>query len=209
VSGAVNQNRLYQGYDRIAQELGFDYAVYPFNMVTPLDSGYQQRLLKVAFAADAKFSVPLKYNKPVWLCYAEGDFLEQNSFLVGFYGTYYIADKQPFLPMQAIRCNRTVTISRGLYRTTGPAGTDLTPFASGLPIFMQFAREDIQKPATTVGGQQLGEAITHWTTFIPGPKGMLQQDDVVTDEADGINYIIDAPDYTNAGYVVHMRLMTI
>jgi hypothetical protein len=54
----------------------------------------------------------------------------------------------------------------------------------------------------------MGQAITHWTTFIPLPEGTLKQDDVVQDE-NGIRYIVDAPDFTSIGYVAHLRLITI
>ena len=207
-TGAENQDKLYAGHARIAAQLGASYEVYGFSMMQPLDPGNLQLTLPVAVSADTGFNAPLKYNKAAWICYADGNQLGQFNFLVGPYGTFYIADKQPFMPMQAVRCNRMVSIGRGEYSESGPITETVVNFAEGLPIFTQFAREDIQKVATQFG-QQLGRAITHWTAFIPGENGMLKQDDIVIDEADGIRYMVDAPDYTNMGYVCHLRLATV
>jgi hypothetical protein len=207
-SGEQTQLRLYAGHAKIAAILGVDYEVYPFTFDDPTASGKSTGRIKFAVAADPNFSAPLKYNKAVWIAYADGNLLNVNDILVGPYGTFYIGDKQPMQPMQAVRANRLVNIGRGEYSTSGPIVQSVVNYTTGLPIFMQFTREDIQKAATTVATTQLGRAITHWDAFIPATKDSIKQDDVVTDEA-GLNYVIDAPNFTNLGYVCHMRLASV
>lgn len=208
-TGVENQQKLYAGYAKISAQLGAPYAIYGFDQLSPLDPDKLQLTLNVAFAADPNFSAPLKYNKAIWICYADGNQLAPFNFAVGPYGTFYIADRQPFQPLQAVRTNKVVHIGRGSYSTEGAITESVINYAENLPVFMQFVREDIQKPPSTFGAQ-IGRAVTHWTAFIPGYEGMLKQDDIITDTAvDGIQYIVDAPDYTNAGYVVHLRLLTV
>lgn len=203
-----NQDRLYAGYARIANRLGGLYTRFQFDLLDPTEEAKADGQVQASFASDPSFIAPLKYNKAVWLCYADGAQLQPNNILVGPYGTFYIADKQPFAPMQAIRCNCKIAIGRVSYSTVGPITGTVTNFALNLPAFFQFTREDIQKPTSSFGAQ-LGRAITHWDAFIPAAQGTLKQDDIVVDQETGINYILDAPNYTNAGYVVRLRLATV
>ncbi len=207
-TGAENQAKLNAGYRRIAAQLGVEYAVYGFQNFNPMAEENFQFFINAAFTADPNFSAPLKHNKAVWICYTDADQIDRTHILVGPYGTFYIGDRQPFQPMQAVRCNRVVNLGRVEYSTGGQLTATVINYAEQLPIFMQFAREDIQKAAGAQNAQQLGRAITHWTVFIPGHDGMIKQDDVMFDQ-DGIKYVIDAPDFTNMGYVCHVRLATI
>jgi hypothetical protein len=199
--------KLRAGHIKIADKLGALYTMHPFRLDNPMDSSYAGDQLLVAFAADVAFSAPLKHNKAVWICYADQEQVEPLVFLDGPYGVFYIADKQPYQPMQAVRTNKRLNFGRGEYIQGGGEITQgVVNYATNIPCFMQFAREDIQRPNTSLG-QTMGRAVTHWTTFIPMEQGTLLQDDIATDEL-GIQYTVDAPDYTNMGYVCHLRLAT-
>lgn len=206
-TGEQNQQRLYAGYQRIAEQLGTDHVIHPFRMMSPIHANNVGAAIKASFAADPGYKAPLKYNRAVWIGYLDGDLINRFDFLTGAYGTYYIADKQPMQPMQAVRTNHVITLARGTYSTEGDITESVVNYAELLPVFMQFAREDIQRPNTQFG-QQIGRATTHWTAFIPAPEGSIKQDDIAIDEA-GIKYVVDAPDFTNAGYAVRLRLATV
>ncbi len=207
MSAQENKLALWAGYAAIAEELGAQYAVYDFKLLYPFEE-LKVADVQMAITSDPNFSAPLKYNKAVWICYADGALLSQFQLLVGPYGTFYVGDMQPFQPMQVVRCNKSVSIGRVEYSTSGPVADTVVNFVEALPIFMQFTREDIQRPPGTMGAQAMGRAITHWDAFIPGPQGMVKQDDVVVDE-DGIKYILDSPNFTNMGYVCALRLATV
>ena len=204
---AVNQRRIYDGFAKIASQLGGDYEVYDFTLFYPVQPGISQRTIPASFTADTNFAAPLKYNKAPWIGYMDGDLVSQFSILVGPYGTFYIGDKQPMVPLQAVRCNKTISIGRVVYSTEGPIEEIVVNYAESIPAFFQFARSEVQRPVG-LAAQTLGRAITHWTAFIPAPQGTLKQDDVITDE-DGIKYMLDSPDFTNMGYVCHVRLASI
>jgi hypothetical protein len=206
-TGAENQRKLYDGYVRIAQQLGAVYEVFPFITSYPINIGYADVSLPVSIAADNSFTTPLKFNKPAWLAFMDGDLVQQFNFLVGPYGTFYIGDKQPFAPLQVVKCNKLISLGRVVYSTSGPVAETVVNYAEGIPAFFQFKRAEIQRQAG-LAAQTLGRAITHWDAFIPGPQGFLQQDDVITEE-DGTTYIIDAPNFTNMGYVCHVRLSSL
>lgn len=208
MNGTQNQARLWAGYARIAAQLGFENAVYPFALDTPLAEGKSELSLDCAFSADVDFVAPQKYDKPAYYLWADGSQLSLFSFMVGPQGTYYLGDKQPMLPMQAVRCNASVTLGRGGYSETGEITETFTPYATSLPALLQFKREDIQRQAVGFG-QQIGRAITHWNAFIPAHQGSILQDDILIDEATSVRYVIDAPDFTHMGYVCHIRLATI
>jgi hypothetical protein len=203
MTGARLQALQYAGYAKLAAKVGFMYDVYRFDdPIAVTDDIYKIARIPVAFAAEKKFAIPNKYQTPTWYCYADGRVLQPRDILIGPAGTFYIGDMQPNLPIQAVETNHVIAIGRGSY---DGGDQSIEFYATGIPCFMQFKREDIKQSqyATT-----MGQAITHWTTFIPLPEGMLKQDDVVQDE-NGIRYIVDAPDFTSIGYVAHLRLITI
>jgi hypothetical protein len=206
VNGERTQGLIYAGYAKLAAKIGFDYDVFRYvDPIAPMDDIYKINRMPVAFAAEKKFAIPNKYQTPTWYCYADGRLLQPRDILVGKAGTFYIGDMQPLLPIQAIQTNHVVSVGRGTYTTSGSVEQSVEFFATRLPIFMQFKREDIKQSQYA---NTIGQAITHWTAFIPLPEGMLKQDDVVEDE-EGIRYVVDAPDFTSIGYAAHLRLITI
>jgi hypothetical protein len=203
MTGARLQALQYAGYAKLAAKVGFMYDVYRFDEpIAVTDDINKIERIPVALAAEKKFAIPNKYQTPTWYCYADGRLLQPRDILIGPAGTFYIGDMQPNLPIQAVETNHVIAIGRGSY---DGGDQSIEFYATGIPCFMQFKREDIKQSqyATT-----MGQAITHWTTFIPLPEGTLKQDDVVQDE-NGIRYIVDAPDFTSIGYVAHLRLITI
>jgi hypothetical protein len=199
MDGVRLQDRLYSGYAKTAVRIGLIYDQYRSAMpISPLDPGYKLRSLPVAFSADLKFSVANKYHNPVWYCWADGRELQQFDFLVGPMGTFFIGDMQSNLPIQAVQTNHVVSLGRVSYSTLG---SPVLNYAQRLPVFFQFKREEI-KPSAFANA--IGEAITRWLVFIPLPEGTIKQDDIVVDE-EGINYVMDAPDFTSIGYVASMR----
>lgn len=200
MDGTVLQPLLYSGYAKIAQRLGFSYDQYrSATHLSPIDPGNKIRSLPVAFSSDLKFAVSNKYHQPVWYCWADGRQLNQFDFLVGPMGTFFVGDKQSNLPIQAVQTNHVVSMGRVDYSV--PSASTVVNYAEGLPVFMQYKREEIKASAFA---NVIGEAITRWLTFIPLPEGTVKQDDIIFDE-EGTRYIMDAPDYTGIGYVASMR----
>lgn len=206
MDAAKLQERLYKGYGQMAKRVGQLYDVYrsPDGM-DPLASGNLIASLHMAIATRTRpFEVPAQFKDAVWMVFIDGRELQPRDFLAGPYGTWYIADMQPELPIQAVRCNHTVSIGRPEFAVDdGALEQSLIPIASALPVFTQLKRVDIKQPA--FGSSTAGQAITHWTAFIPMAQGAIKQHDLVTDD-EGVKYELDAPDFTNMGYVTSIRL---
>ncbi len=206
MNGDRLQSHIYRGNAKGAAHIGDPYQVYRYvDPIAPMDDVYKIAVIPATFSAEQRFVKPNKYQIPTWFCFADGRLLQPRDILVGIMGTFYIGDMQRQLPIQAIQTNHVVSVGRGTYTTTGSVEQVVEFFATRLPIFMQFRREDIKQSQYA---NTIGQAITHWTAFIPLPEGMLKQDDVVEDE-EGIRYVVDAPDFTSIGYAAHLRLITI
>lgn len=207
MNGTQLQDRLYAGYGKTADKIGFPYSHYRSD--TPFDPIFDGNLLdpiNMALSTRTRpFEVPQQYKDAVFLMWADGRQLQQFDFLVGSSGTYYIADMQPNLPIQAVRCNHTIKVERPGYTTVGDIVQDVELIASNIPCFTQCKRIDIKTPQ--FAANTAGQAITHWDAFIPLPNFTLKQHDIVTDES-GVQYELDSPDFTNMGYVCSIRLAT-
>jgi hypothetical protein len=209
MDGTRLQALIYRGYAKEAAHIGIDYEIFRGPPMTPMQSAYSQGSLPCAFLADAKASVSMKYQTPTWILRADGSQLDVLDILVGPFGTFYVASMQPSLPLEAVRCNTTVSIGRVSYQQDPVSGVLMpvvTNYAEGLPMFKQYRREEIRKDPTT--GQEIGNATTVWRAFIPLANESLLQGDVIIDE-NNINYTVDAPDFTSAGYAANIRLASL
>jgi len=209
VDGARLQALIYRGYAKEAARIGIDYEIFRGPPMSPIQPAYSQGSLPCAFIADAKASVFQKYQTPTWILRADGSQLQVLDILVGPFGTFYVASMQPNLPIEAVRCNSTVSIGRVSYEED-PVTLVLVPvvtnYAEDLPMFKQYRREEIRKDPTT--GQEIGNAATVWRAFIPLVNETMLQGDVITDE-NAIKYTVDAPDFTSAGYAANIRLASL
>jgi hypothetical protein len=202
MDGATLQERIYAGYARDAQHTGLLYSVYrPDTPILPTDLSYLVGTAYCRFAAEKRFEVPHKYKEPTYYLYADGRELEKGDFLVSDDATYFIADKQALLPMQAVRCNDVVSIGRLRY-------VDITqvedPIATAYPIFRQLKKLD-QKPVSSTYGASTGATpIAEWFVYVPIDWTLLKQGDIVTDQT-GRRYAIGSIDPTEIGAVLVMR----
>ena len=202
MDGNALQAKLYKGYSKASAHVGVPYSYYrSATHLLPTAATNRLGSLPVAFSPDRHFEMPNKYHNPVLLCYADGRKLKQFDFLVGPMGTFFIGDMQLNLPIQSVETNRTVTLSRAGYSVSGPLSGTPTAYATGLPVFIQYKREEI-KPLPYVNSA--GEGVPRCLAFIPLPNGILRQDDEMVDE-EGTRYFMDACDYTSIGYVASVR----
>lgn len=200
MDGATVQDRIYAGYAKAAEHTGRIYSQYrAASPISPLEAGNLLGEIACLFAAEKRFEVPNKFKIPTRYLYADGRELQQRDLLVGPYGTFFVADMQPNLPLQAIRCNDVVSIDRPVYQ-----GTTLVPepVAIGLPIFSQLKKVDIKRPE--FGANTAGTAIAEYFGFLPVEVGTVQQHDIITDQT-GRLFEIDTIDNTEIGVVVTFR----
>ena len=200
MNGATVQARIWAGYAKAAEKAGRTYSVYRAAIpVSPIEAGNKIAELPCLFAAEKRFEVPNKYKIPTRYLFADGAQLQQRDILVGPYGTFYVGDMQPNLPLQAVWCNDVISIDRPVYQ-----GTTLVPeqVAFGLPIFKQLKKVDVKRPE--FGANTSGTAIAEFFGFLPVEPGTVRQHDVITDQSGAI-FELDTIDNTEIGVVVTFR----
>ena len=202
MDGETLQARVYAGYAKTAAHTGRPYAQYRAESpISPIEAGNLLGTINCLFAAEKKFEVPQKYKIPTRYLYADGRELQQRDILVGPYGTFYVGDMQPNLPMQAVWCNEVIGITRPVYQ-----GTEVVPeqIALSLPCFRQLKKVD-QKPVGGIGGASNSSTpIGEWFVYAPILASLIQQSDVITDK-NGRIYTLDTIDPTEIGAVLTMR----
>jgi hypothetical protein len=202
MDGVTLQARIYAGMGKDAQHTGRLHNIYrPASPLLPLDYGNRVGEIYCRFAAEKRFEVPHKYKEPTYFLYADGRELEKGDFLVSDTETFFIADKQPLLPMQAVRCNDLLTIDRPSY-----VGTTVVtnPVATDYPAFRQLKKLDQKPVSSTFGASTSATPIGEWFVYLPIDWTLIKQGDIVTDLT-ARTYTIGSIDPTEIGAVVVMR----
>ena len=202
MDGETLQSRIYAGYRKAADHVGREYSIYrAASPINPIEAGNLVGAVNCFFAADQKFTSVHKYKIPERYMWADGRELQQLDILVGPYGTFFVGDMQPNLPMQVVRCNEVLTIERPVYQ-----GTAVVPetIAIGLPVFRQLKKVD-QKPASGIGGATTAATpVGEWFVYMPVTPDTVQQGDNVLDQI-GRRFTLDTIDATEIGTVITMR----
>lgn len=206
MNGTLVQERIYAGYGKTAEKVGKLYDHFRSESpLGPLDISNQLASIYATFSTLTRpFVANAKWSDETWLVYADGRLLQQHDFLVGPYGTYFIGDMQPNLPITAVRCTHVaVTITR----PSPTIGVVPEVIAAGLPFALKLKSVNVKTPpfgtSTTAG-----VGISNWLAFIPMAETTLKRNDVITD-AEGVEYEVDAPAWTPMGYVAQVRLANV
>ncbi len=206
MNGATLQARIYAGMARAAEHTGEAYSLYRADSpISPIEAGNLLGEVNCLFAAEKKFEVPQKYKVPTRYLYADGRELQQRDILVGPYGTFFVGDMQPLLPMQAIGCNDSIQINRPIYQVGAQIEVvdgDLIAFAC--PCFRQLKKLD-QKPVNSAyGASTAATPIGEWFVYAPIDWTLLKQNDICTDQT-GRRYTLSSIDPTEIGAVLVIR----
>ena len=202
MNGTLVQARIYAGYAKAAARVGQPYALYRASSpISPIEPGNLIGTFDCLFAAEKSFQVPSKFKIPHRYLYADGVRLQQRDILLGPYGTFLVGDMQPNLPMQAIRCNDSISIERPEYQGTAIVPV---PVAFAMPCFRQLKKLD-QKPVNAAyGASTAATPIGEWFLFAPIEWTVVRQNDIVTDQT-GRKYTVSTIDPTEIGTVMVIR----
>lgn len=205
MNGNRVQARIYAGYGKTADKVGFAYAHFRSAMpINPLGSANLLDPINVAFSTLTRpFMAYAKWSDETWIAHADGRRLQPRDFLVGPGGTYYVGDMQPLLPIQAVRCTHTAArIERPIY-VTGSLQQGSELIASGLPFGLKLKSVNVKIPIGAANTAGVG--ISNWLAFVPMAETTLKRNDLITD-TEGVQYEVDAPAWTPMGYVAQVRL---
>lgn len=122
MDGIRAQSKAYKGYAIAARKLGVPCAHYrPTGAADPLAEA--NRLADLPAALDRHqgrfgFAAANAHGKPLWEGLLDGGAVEVGDYIVGPAGTFFVAAKQPLLPLLLVECNAVVSVMR----PAGPQG---------------------------------------------------------------------------------------
>lgn len=211
MDGTKLQGKVYYGYAQSAKRIGLPFNQYRPAVATtsPIAPTYLLQSILASFnAQDMKYSKPNTYGKPVWYCLVDGRQTAVGDYLVGAPGTFFIASMQPLLPIQAVECNRTVTVFRPQQQPTVGAGSyggntaqNQTVIAKGFPASILINAKADKGSVNLPGDTRQA----WWNLLLPPIPGdvIIQDADIVEDDI-GNRYVVSAAELTDMGWRITM-----
>jgi len=197
MDGRTLQDRIYNGYGKAASAIGMDCDLFrPCNAFDPLAAENRIMRMPVAFLpVGGRIRRPVLQTDPYWegvfdAAYAEpGDILRRRA----DDAVFFIAAKQPLLPVLCVRALRTIAIARP--STANSAGLNLyggtvtaldTTIATGWPASLEITAGS----GTATAGMQSELTPAAWNVQLPGSLRLdLQVSDIITDDQGRIGVI--------------------
>lgn len=208
-TGDLINEKIRAGYAKAAQKLGQDFSLYrSATPINPIQSDYLVGIVKAVMTVSWNWMKPNKYGNAVWNAVIDGQLSSGNlSAQVGDYivgdQTFFIASKQYQMPMQAVECNRTISIERPSQHTgAGYQGyTASTPASSEIvmtrmPVSCLKAGDNENAPTRlpTDTKQPM------WIILMPNLGGvMIRSDDTIIDDKNQ-QYVVMTPELTDLGW---------
>lgn len=210
MDGTKLQGKVYYGYAKSAKRIGLPFSQYrPATAMNPVSGPMLVGTILASFnAQDMKYSKPNTYGKAVWYCLADGRLMAVGDYFVGAPGTFFIASMQPLLPIQAVECNRVVTV----YRPQQQAGVGAVGYGGNTQInqtaiITAFPASILINSKADKGPVNLpGDTRSAWWNLLlpPIPSTVVIEDaDIVIDDL-GNRYTVSAAELTDMGWRITM-----
>jgi hypothetical protein len=208
MDGTTLQNLISKGCGVAARRLGSPFAVYrPRGPAWPLASRNRVITLYAAFnAQDENFGRVAGYDAPVWwgvfdsLYTRPGDYLSGTD-PTGRNAVFFVAAQRPLLPVQCIKTNCIVGLSRPPAPVSGGYGGVVAetalPVIGAWPasLLCQTARVSGRLPETRYGS---------WSLLLPSLPVDVLVGDVVTDDL-GRNFLTASAEQSDLGWRLVVR----
>lgn len=187
---ALIQQAIWYGYRASASVLGKPHSIYrPTSAVQPISPETLVTVLPAIFTPSDRygFKEGAGYAKALWSVLVDGNQTRPGDILVGE-TTWYIASMEPDLPIMAVRCSSTVTVTRptsttgiGLRAPSGDVVTQETTLMAGWPASILQGTKG-EKPDSGLPD----DVRAPWAAILlPAVEGVeLRTDDIITDETD-------------------------
>ncbi|WP_395454777.1 hypothetical protein ACHMW5_13715 [Azospirillum melinis] len=197
MDGVRAQSKIYRGMGKAAQRIGLPFDVYrPSDATDPLATGNKVvTALPAHFTSDGGYTKPNTYGAATWQLMADGAQVVVGDYLTGQGGPYFIAAKQPLLPILAVGCNRTVSLTQG--------GTS--------PVAVSWPASVLQAGSRGANGDEYipgAPPNPSWRMLLPAVPGLtFDVADLVTDDLLR-SYFVDSAELTDLGWRITMHQAT-
>lgn len=147
---------------------------------------------------------PFTYAKPVCYGMVDPDVITVGDYLIGQFGTFFVASKDGVMQTQLVRCNLTATISRPGPGTADPDYYGGDTQSSLTPILTAWPASIIQGTKGEAGEVKLpGDVKMAWVSvLLPSVGGVeiLPGDWITTTEATPMVYTVSSRELTPLGW---------
>jgi len=216
MDGATLQARVYAGYAKAALRVGLPYTIYRPTVATSpaIAIGNVIATIAAAFTVHSggnySFNRPSDYEKPTFHALLDGSQIQVGDYLAstGKPGPFFIASKDPLVPILAVSCNRTISIATpgpaGFTPgpSTGYAGTVGTALASNEPKFLTSWPASVLQGARSVSNKLLPGDVGSgmWAVLFPALAGVsVSSGDIISDDL-GQRYTVRTAENTALGW---------
>ncbi len=199
------------GYAKAAQKLGEPFDLYRWTSpIDPIDSANLIGSLPAVMTVDWEW---MKANKPgnnIWYVLIDGQAssfplsAEERDYLVGD-AVYYIFSKEYQMPMQAMQCNRQITINRPTQSMAPGSNGYIDPqsspteIARNMPASVLLTNSGENSPMKLPSDTKQGT----WTIQIPNDFSILVGDIVIDDL--GQEYVVMIPEESEFGWRLRVQ----
>jgi hypothetical protein len=198
------QDLIAKGLGISARKWGALYTVYrPQGVIQPTRP--QNRVIEVCAAFSAEGGgVPHgpDYGQALWWGNFDASYTQAGDYLVGDYGTYFIARQWPGLQIQCVLTNRVVTIVRPLPAQQGNySGFFASP---GELVISDWPASLLESGSHSVGLRPTETRLGSWNLLLPSLPTPLMTADVVSDDLGG-NYVVGSAEQSTLGWRLLVR----
>ena len=204
MDGATLQARIYSGYAKAALRIGQNADQYrAATAANPTAIGNKQRTIPASFnAEDMGYGKPNKYGHPTWYGLFDGSLTRVGDYLIGAFGTFFIAAQQQALPILCVECNAVVDIHRPQDQTAvGAIGYGGNTDASETALMTQWPASILQGGKGIKDGALPGDVKSpEWQVLLPAFAGVtLRFGDIIIDNM-ARRLVIGSAELTDAGW---------
>ena len=214
LGGAVITGKVWRGFAIAASRLGVSCDHYrPTNPMAPITSASRRGSLYAAFdpSPTFAFSAAPDRDRETRATLVDGALVQVGDYLIGSAGSFFIASREPLLPIQAVACNATVAVFRlGGPDQVGPVDYSYDTTTSEAALLQGWPASLRMRGGGGIGGTDIPGAPSdpNLTLLLPRLPGALviNTGDAVKDALDR-RMVVTAAERTPHGWRCVTRLV--
>jgi len=205
MDAAKLQSKIYKGYGKAAQRIGFMSDVYrTATASTPIATGNKIASLYASFnAEDMGYKKPNKYGHPTWWCLIDGSGLQVGDYIKNLHdGTFFIAAMQQALPILVVSCNTVISVLRPMQQTAkGAVGYNADTVATEVSRLTAFPASVLAAGTGDRNGTLPGDTkFPQFTILVPNVSGVeIRTSDIINDDI-GRRFVVISAELTDLGW---------
>lgn len=205
MDAAKLQSKIYKGYDKAAQRIGFMSDVYrPATVSNAVAVGNKIASLNASFnAEDMRYSRPNKYGHPTWWCLVDGSNLRVGDYIKNSHdGTFFIAAMQQALPILVVSCNAVINVLRPVQQTgKGAVGYNADTVATEVSRITAFPASILAAGTGDRNGTLPSDTkYPQFSVLLPSVQNVeIRTSDIINDDI-GRRFIVISAELTDLGW---------